>query len=99
MNERGIKTMDKNEGLTYAKVTNFRIGLKTQKNNEVLLVIPNVKDSSTAAKYIGRKVVCFAGKRRIVGRIVDTHGENGVVRARFKKGLPGDVVGAKVLIF
>lgn len=84
--------------LTYATVTNFRIGLKTQKNNELLLVIQDVKDSSTASKYIGRKVVCFVGKKRVVGKIVDIHGKKGVVRARFKKGLSGDVIGTKVLI-
>ncbi|RLG91316.1 MAG: 50S ribosomal protein L35ae [Candidatus Hecatellales archaeon] len=90
---------EKTEGLTYATVINFRIGLKTQKNNELLLKIPNIEDSSRAAGYIGKKVVCLLGSKKIHGKIVDVHGKNGVVRARFKKGLPGDVVGTKVLVF
>ena len=84
---------------SYAVVLNFRVGPKTQKNNELLLVIPNVKNDSDAAKYIGRKVVCFLGNKKISGKIVDTHVKNGVVRARFKRGLSGQVVGMKILVF
>ncbi|RLI04505.1 50S ribosomal protein L35ae [Candidatus Bathyarchaeota archaeon] len=86
------------KGLSYATVTNFRLGLKTQKNNELLLVIPNVNNRSAASKYVGRKVVCFHGKKKIVGKIVGTHGMNGVVRARFRKGLPGQILHTKVLV-
>lgn len=92
-----LENIEKNS--SYAVVLNFRIGPKTQKNNELLLVIPNVKNDSDAAKYIGRKVVCFLGKKKISGKIVDTHGKNGIVRARFKRGIPGQVVGMKVLVF
>jgi large subunit ribosomal protein L35Ae len=42
-----------------------------------------------AARLVGRKVVCAVGKRTIKGKIVALHGKNGMVRARFRKGLPG----------
>ena len=83
---------------SYAVVTNFRIGLKTQKNNELLLKFPNVEDVSAASKYIGRKVTWSFHGKKIIGKIIEPHGRNGIVRARFRKGLPGDILGEKVLI-
>ena len=79
-------------------VVNFRVGLKTQKNDELLISIPDVNDASKASKYIGRKVLWKSGEKKIMGKIVDVHGKNGVVRAKFKHGLPGIVVGSKVII-
>jgi len=83
---------------SYAVVTNFRIGIKTQKNNELLLKIPNIEDSSAASKYIGRKVIWSFGRNKIIGKIIEPHGQSGIVRARFRKGFPGDIIGEKLQV-
>jgi large subunit ribosomal protein L35Ae len=36
------------------------------------------------------------GETRIVGKIVDLHGKKGLVRARFRRGLPGQALGTTV---
>jgi len=80
-------------------VVNFRIGLRTQKNNECILKIPYIEDDSAASRYMGRKVIWLSEKgKKIVGEIVDIHGRNGHVRARFRRSLPGDVLGKKIAI-
>jgi ribosomal protein L35AE/L33A len=37
----------------------------------------------------GKNVAWPAEKHKIKGKIVSTHGKNGLVRSRFRKGLPG----------
>ncbi len=49
-----------------------------------------------AGKLIGQKVVWENGKSTLLGKIVGFHGKNGVVRARFKKGVPGQAIGSVV---
>jgi len=83
---------------SYAVVTNFRVGPRSQKNNELLLKIPDIEDASSASKYIRRKVVCSFHGKKIIGKIIEPHGRNGIVRARFRKGLPGCIVGEKVQV-
>ena len=46
-----------------------------------------------AEKLIGRKVVWKGENKQLIGRIVGSHGKNGVVRVRFKKGVPGQAIG------
>ncbi len=90
--------MKEKSSLSYALVINFRLGLKMQKNNELLLKLPNIEDSSAASKYIGRKVIWTFGRNKIVGKIIEPHGGNGIVKARFRKGFPGDIIGEKIQI-
>lgn len=80
-------------------IVNFRLGLRIQKNDECLLKIPQIDDDRVASRYIGRKVIWLSDRgKKIVGEIVDVHGRNGVVRARFRRSLPGEALGMKVAI-
>ena len=45
---------------------------------------------------IGRKVVWTQGKKKLIGEIINLHGRNGVVEAKFRKGLPGWAIGTTV---
>jgi large subunit ribosomal protein L35Ae len=86
-------------GASYGVILNFKRGPKTQKNDECLLRIPNVENDRFASRYIGRKVIWVTEKgKKIVGQVVDVHGKEGVVRARFRRGLPGQALGTKVSI-
>ncbi|MFC2143915.1 50S ribosomal protein L35ae [Candidatus Aenigmatarchaeota archaeon] len=82
-----------------ATVVNFRRGRHNQTMNQLLLEIPGVDTKALASGFIGKRVKWTSPgklKKEIFGKIVNTHGSNGVVRARFSKGLPGEVVGKKI---
>lgn len=76
-------------------VVSFRMGPRTQQSKECIIRFSAVNTPSKAARLIGRKIVCPLKKRKIVGKIVALHGRNGLVRARFRRGLPGQL-GARV---
>ena len=49
-----------------------------------------------AGQLIGRKVGLEERKEQNTGKIVSLHGKNGMVRVRFKRGVPGQALGAIV---
>jgi len=79
-------------------IMNYRVGPKTQKSRECIIKFPHVKSVSEASRLIGRKIVWNTDKKKIVGKIVASHGENGLVRGRFVKGLPGQALGTTVAL-
>jgi len=79
-------------------IVSYRTGPRTQHPKECILQFPKVKSSSEAARLIGRKVAWPVGERKIRGKIVALHGEGGMVRARFRKGLSGQALGTRVEI-
>lgn len=82
-----------------ATVANFRKSMHAQKNNHMVLYLPGVTDREKAKAMIGKSVVWKspAGKE-IKGKISQVHGNKGAVRAIFEKGMPGQAVGARVLV-
>jgi len=76
---------------------NYRTGPKTQHSKECLIQFSGVKSASDAARLIGRKIAWPVGKRTVRGKIVALHGKNGLVRVRFRRGLPG-LIGTRVEI-
>jgi large subunit ribosomal protein L35Ae len=82
-----------------AVILGFRRGRHTQVNNQFLLEVEGMDSRSKAAKLIGRRVVWKSpGNKEISGRITDTHGNKGVLRARFSRGLPGTALGKRLEI-
>ncbi|WP_455282602.1 50S ribosomal protein L35ae [[Eubacterium] cellulosolvens] len=78
---------------------NFRQGMFRQYPHNILIRIPGIDSSNSAAKYIGRKVIWRSESgKKLVGKIVKTHGRNGVLLSRFRKGLPGQAIGSSVEI-
>jgi large subunit ribosomal protein L35Ae len=77
-------------------IINYRIGPQAQKPKECIIQFKHVQSLSEAARLVGRKVVWQNEKSRIIGQIKALHGKKGVVRARFRKGLPGQALGATV---
>lgn len=77
-------------------IVNYRTGPKAQYSKECILKFPNVKSSSEAARLVGRNVAWPVGERRIRGKIVALHGKKGLVRARFRKGVPGQALGTPI---
>jgi large subunit ribosomal protein L35Ae len=85
--------------MTEGRVIQFRRGKKTISERHFLIEIENVSKKEDAHKFVGKGVVWKspAGKE-IKGKIAATHGNKGVVRAIFERGLPGQAVTTKVEI-
>ena len=75
---------------------NYRIGIRTQMSRECLVQFTDVVSVAQAGQLIGKKVVWKSGNKEFTGKIMGVHGRNGVVRVRFKKGVPGQALGTTV---
>ena len=76
-----------------AVVTSYRRGRHIQRPNQILLKVSGIDSSSAAHKLLGKKVlVPIKGEKKIQGVVAAVHGDNGVVRARFGKGIPGQAI-------
>ena len=80
----------------FGRITNYRIGIKTQLSNECLIQFTDVVTVAKANDLIGQKVVWQGEKNKLTGKIIGFHGKNGVVRVKFNKGLPGQALGTTV---
>jgi len=78
-------------------IQNYRKGPKSQRNQECLIKVLGV-DSSDFSRFIGWKVGWPFKDSILTGIILKTHGRTGSLRAKFKKGLPGQALGTKVKI-
>ncbi|MDP2672876.1 MAG: 50S ribosomal protein L35ae [Nanoarchaeota archaeon] len=83
--------------MTIGKVIQFRRGRRVIHERHFLIEIPDSKNREQAEKFAGKKVVWKspAGKE-IIGKISAAHGNKGIVRAIFEKGLPGQAITTKV---
>ncbi len=83
--------------MTSGKVIQFRRGRKTVHERHFLIEIEDISNKEEAQKFVGKNVIWKspAGKE-INGKIASTHGNKGVVRAIFEKGLPGQAITTKV---
>jgi len=85
--------------MTTGKVIQFRRGRHTIHERHFLIEIKGVSTRDNAQKFIGKEVVWKspAGKE-IKGRIKSAHGNKGIVRVIFEKGLPGQALTTNVEI-
>lgn len=78
------------------KVLSFRRSIKRIHKRHFILDV-NAKNKEDAKKFVDKEViwVSSAGKK-IKGRIAGSHGNKGLVRAIFEKGLPGQAINQEV---
>jgi large subunit ribosomal protein L35Ae len=76
------------------RITNYRIGIKAQQPKECLIEFN--MNIATAGQLVGKKVVWSNDTKKIAGKIVGLHGRNGIVKARFSRGLPGQAIGTEI---
>ena len=84
-----------------AKVIQFRRGRKTFKPRHFLIEVEGLKSREDAAKLVGKTATWTSpGKhaKQINGKVSSAHGNKGVVRAIFEKGLPGQAIGTSIEI-
>jgi large subunit ribosomal protein L35Ae len=63
---------------------------------ECIIQFAHVPSVSEASRLLGRKIAWKTKENKIIGKIVALHGKKGLVRARFRKGVPGQALGALV---
>ncbi|MEX0932999.1 MAG: 50S ribosomal protein L35ae [Candidatus Pacearchaeota archaeon] len=81
------------------KIIQFRRGRHRIHERHFIIEIPGTKNKEEAEKFIGKEVVWISPgkeKKQIKGKVHGAHGNNGLVRAVFEKGLPGQAVTTKV---
>lgn len=75
------------------KVVQFRRGRHTVKPRHFLIEVEGSKNRKDAEKFVGKEVVWKSPAGKIIkGKVSSAHGNKGVVRAIFEKGLPGQAV-------
>ncbi len=81
-------------------ISNYRGGRHTIHQKHCILIFPNITTRKKANKLIGRTVVWISPTgKSLKGKVSRAHGNNGAVRAHFKKaGVPGQALGKKVKI-
>ncbi|MBA7605876.1 hypothetical protein ES703_13011 [subsurface metagenome] len=80
-----------------AKVIQFRRGRKTIHKRHFLIEIDGISTREEAKKFVGKEVEWKSPVGKIIkGKISSAHGNKGVVRAIFEKGLPGQAVTTEV---
>jgi large subunit ribosomal protein L35Ae len=80
----------------YGRITNYRIGIRTQSSRECLIKFNGVDSAAQAGPLLGQKVVWKGANKTLIGKIIGFHGKTGTVRAKFKKGVPGQALGTTV---
>lgn len=82
-----------------AKIIQFRRGRKTIHERHFLIEIEGVSNRKDAEKFVGKDVAWKSPAGKVInGEISSAHGNKGVVRAIFEKGLPGQAVTTSVEI-
>jgi len=81
------------------KVVQFRRGRHTITEKHMLIEVEGVDSREKAEKLVEKSVSWKspAGKE-INGKVAGAHGNKGIIRAIFEKGLPGQSVATKVNI-
>ena len=81
-------------------IANYKRGRHTVHQKHCIIEFPNIKTRKSANTLVGRIVVWNTPTgKELKGVITRAHGNNGAVRAHFKKaGVPGQALGKKVKI-
>jgi len=81
------------------KVIQFRRGRKTIHERHFLIEITGSSNRKDAGKFVGKAVEWKSPAGKVIkGKISSAHGNKGVVRAIFEKGLPGQAITTEVEI-
>jgi len=79
--------------MTTGKIIQFRRGRRTIHKRHFLIEIEGVNNKEKAEKFVGKEVNWKSSAGKIIrGKVSGTHGSNGVIRAIFEIGLPGQAI-------
>jgi large subunit ribosomal protein L35Ae len=79
------------------QLLNFRGGKHTKSENQMILEVPGITTRQKATSLVGKTVSWKSPVGKVItGKITNVHGNKGVLRVQFEKGMPGQSIGAKV---
>lgn len=85
--------------MTSGKVIQFRRGRKTVHERHFLIEVNGVSSREGAGKFVSKIVEWKSPAGKIIkGKVSSAHGNKGLVRVIFEKGLPGQAITTKVEI-
>ena len=85
--------------MTNGKVIQFRRGRHTIHERHFLIELEGTSKRIEAEKFVGKIVEWKSPAGKIIkGKISAPHGNKGIVRVIFEKGLPGQAIGTDVSI-
>lgn len=75
------------------KVVQFRRGRHIVHEKHMLIEVAGVNSKEEASKLIGKEVSWTSPAGKVIkGKVSSAHGNKGVIRAIFEKGLPGQSI-------
>lgn len=77
-------------------VLNYRFGRKSQRPKQCIIKVLGV-EAWESKRLIGWKVGWPLDDPKIFGRVTGHHGRKGTLKAKFKKGVPGQALGGRVM--
>lgn len=81
------------------KVVQFRRGRTIVHKRHFLIRVDGVSDKESANKLVGKDVEWKSPAGKLIkGKVSGAHGNNGVIRVIFEKGLPGQAISTEVEI-
>ncbi|MFA5406553.1 MAG: 50S ribosomal protein L35ae [Candidatus Nanoarchaeia archaeon] len=82
-----------------ALIVSFKRGRHLIHPRQAIIKVSGIEDKRKAGALVGKKIVFKTKSGRLMtGVITKAHGGNGLVRARFDKGLPGQAIGQEVTL-
>ena len=85
--------------MTSGKVIQFRRGRKTVHERHFLIEVNGIENRKDAGKFVSKIVEWKSPTGKIIrGKVSSAHGNKGLVRVIFEKGLPGQAVTTEVNI-
>lgn len=82
-----------------AIIVNFRKSVGRQHDAHMILSVEGVDSREKATGLIGKTVSWKSpAEKEIKGTVASAHGNKGAIRVIFEKGMPGQAVGAEVMI-
>lgn len=77
-------------------IVGYVIGPRNQRSKHCLVRFQHVTSTGEASRLVGRKIAWKRSGKVLIGIVTAIHGRNGLVKARFRKGVPGQAVGTSV---
>lgn len=79
------------------RVVQFRRGRHTLTEKHMLIEVEGINSKEKAAEIVGKSVEWKSPAGKLIkGKVSGAHGNSGIIRAIFEKGLPGQSIGTNV---
>ena len=92
----GLKVLD---WIMKATIVSYKRGRHLIHPRHVIVKVPGIEEKSKAQQLVGKKVSYNTKSGKVMkGVISRPHGNNGLIRVRFTKGMPGQAIGDELVI-